>query len=183
MQLSEARTLAHALLAEHGLTKWRLVFDNAKTRAGVCRPGRREIGLSRVLTQLHSDEDVRDTILHEIAHALVGAEHGHDAVWRARAAAIGCTATRCVSPTAPRAPAPWTGTCPSGHVTTRHRRPTRVVACGRCARVFDPRNLLEWTWHGQVVPMHPCYAAELARLTRAPVAAASAREARDRRRA
>lgn len=65
MEISEARRLATALMQQHGLTGWRLVMDNAKTRAGVCRAGRREIGLSRVLTRLHSDEAVRDTILHE----------------------------------------------------------------------------------------------------------------------
>ena len=40
----------------------------------------------------HADIDhIRDTILHEIAHALVGPCHGHDAVWRQKAREIGCT--------------------------------------------------------------------------------------------
>jgi predicted SprT family Zn-dependent metalloprotease len=167
MQISDARELARGLMARHGLGTWRLVFDNAKTRAGVCRPGRREIGLSRVLTALHSEAEVRDTVLHEIAHALVGAEHGHGAVWKAKAVEIGCTPTRCLPETAARAAAAWTGTCPAGHVTTRHRQPIRVQSCGRCSRSFEPQALVEWQLHGETVPMHPSYVAELARITAA----------------
>ncbi len=41
------------------------------------------------------DEEVKDTILHEIAHALVGKAHHHDDVWRAKALEIGCSGRRC----------------------------------------------------------------------------------------
>ena len=181
MDLESARQMATALMVEHGLTDWRLVLDNAKTRAGVCRPARRQIGLSRVLTGLHSEAEVRDTVLHEIAHALVGAHHGHDAVWRARAREIGCSGERCLSTTSARPPAPWTGRCPAGHTINRHRRPTRVMTCAQCSRTFDPRHLIEWRFHGAPVAMHPSYARELDRITRrdAPVdGPAAARGAR-----
>jgi predicted SprT family Zn-dependent metalloprotease len=160
VEILDARRLAAVLMRRHGLTGWQLVFDNAKTRAGICRAVPREIGLSRVLTQLHSEADVTDTILHEIAHALVGPAHGHDAVWRAKALAIGCSAKRCVPSGAPRPAGPWVGTCPEGHETTRHRQPTRVQSCGQCSRVFDPRTVLDWTFKGERVPMHPSYEAE-----------------------
>lgn len=160
MEILDARRLATGLMRRHGLTGWRLVFDNAKTRAGICRAVPREIGLSRVLTQLHSEADVTDTILHEIAHALVGPAHGHDEVWQAEALAIGCSAKRCVSSNAPRPAGPWVGTCPIGHRTTRHRQPTRVQSCGQCSRVFDPLTVLDWTFHGKQVQMHPRYEAE-----------------------
>jgi predicted SprT family Zn-dependent metalloprotease len=136
------------------------VFDNAKTRAGICRAVPREIGLSRVLTQLHSRAEVNDTILHEIAHALVGPAHGHDDVWRDKALAIGSSATRCVPGNAPRLVGPWVGTCPVGHETTRHRQPTRVQSCGQCSRTFDARAVLDWTWNGTRVQMPPSYEAE-----------------------
>ncbi len=164
MEIEDARRLGTALMRRHGLTGWRLVFDNAKTRAGICRSVPQEIGLSRVLTALHAEAEVRDTILHEIAHALVSPAHGHDAVWRAKALEIGCSARRCVSSTAARPVGPWVGTCPSGHRTTRHRQPTRVQSCGYCSRGFDPRSILEWTWQGRQVAMHPNYEAERRRI-------------------
>lgn len=160
MEILEARRLAVTLIRRHGLIGWRLVFDNAKTRAGICRGTTKEIGLSRVLTALHSEAEVTETILHEIAHALVGTAHGHDQVWQAKALAIGCSARRCVSSSAPKPVGAWVGVCPRGHRTTRHRQPTRVHSCGQCSAVFDPVALLDWTWKGLRVQMHPNYEAE-----------------------
>ena len=164
MDVERAVAMAEELVAEHGLSGWRVVLDRARTRAGVCRADRREIGLSAPLTALHSPAEVRDTVLHEIAHALVGPHHGHDAVWRATALRLGCSGRR--TSTAPRPDGPWRGTCPAGHSTTRHRRPARVLACGRCGGSFDPANVLRWTHRGQDVPleaMTPAYQREWAR--------------------
>ena len=157
--------LAEALVTEHGLVGWTVVLDRAKTRAGVCRADRREIGLSAPLTALHSEQEVRDTVLHEIAHALVGPRHAHDAVWRATAQRIGCSGQRTSS--GPRVAGKWTGTCPAGHATSRHQRPARVVACGRCASAFDPANALRWSVGGREVPLEEmplAYRREWARL-------------------
>jgi hypothetical protein len=160
MELSAALKMGRELMAANGLSDWFLGLDRAKTRAGVCRPGKREISLSAYLTRLHPESEVRDTILHEIAHALVGPGHGHDAVWRAKALAIGCSAQRCSSPDAPALSGSWTGTCPQGHSTTRHRAPTRVSICTICGGPERAR-VLDWTCGGRRVPMHPNYVAEL----------------------
>ncbi len=162
MDPQAALASARALLREHGLTGWTVRLDRAKTRAGVCRFARREIGLSAPLTRLHSPEEVRDTILHEIAHALVGPEHGHDPVWRARALAIGSSGDRCVSSDSPALHGDWVGTCPSGHAVTRHRRPQRVRSCSRCTPGrFDPSAIFEWTHRGHRAPMLAAYRQEL----------------------
>ena len=169
MDVQDAVAVAQGLLAEHGLAGWSVVLDRAKTRAGVCRADRREIGLSAPLTALHSPAEVRDTILHEIAHALVGPRHGHDAVWRATARRIGCSGRRLSS--GPRPEGPWSGTCTAGHVVTRHQRPSRVVACGRCAAGFEAANVLRWSHRGREVPlaeMTPGYRQEWARLQAGP---------------
>ena len=176
MDMTQALSLARRLMAEHGLEGWTVVADRAKTRAGVCRFGSRQIGLSRPLTELHSEAEVRDTILHEIAHALVGPQHGHDQVWRAMATRIGSSGERCVSPESARVPGDWVGTCPAGHRSTRHKAPTRVVTCGRCARRFDVRHLIRWTYRGAVVPMPEAYAVQLRRLL-GPAADAPTRSA------
>ncbi|HKG49197.1 MAG TPA: SprT-like domain-containing protein [Actinomycetales bacterium] len=172
MDLNDARRLASKLMTEHGLSDWGLVFDSAKRRAGVCRASRREIGLSRHLTSLHSEAEVRETILHEIAHALVGPGHGHDAVWRATAVRIGCSGDRCLSEDAPRIPGSWVGECPAGHRRTAHRRPVRVRSCSQCSPVFDLDAVFVWTHNGRAAPMHPDYEAELAGLRALAVARA-----------
>ena len=165
MEVTRALSAGRRLLREHGLDDWTIVADRAKTRAGVCRFGRRQIGISAPLTTLHSEEEVLDTILHEIAHALVGPHHGHDAVWRAKAREIGCTGERCVSSDSPRVPGVWTGRCPAGHEKSRHRAPTRLMSCGECARRFDPRHLFTWTYRGRPATLPASYAAQLAALS------------------
>lgn len=160
MDLRAALALGRELLDHHGLQDWVIQLDRAKTRAGVCRPRTRTISLSGHLTRLHPEAEVRDTILHEIAHALVGARHGHDAVWRAKALEIGCSGERCSSVDAPRLDGPWAGVCPSGHVVTRHRMPTHVGLCGRC-RGPEHDRVLDWTYRGRRVAMHPNYVAAL----------------------
>ena len=164
MDLTEARQLAAGLMGRHGLSGWRLVFDNAKTRAGVCRYDRKEIGLSRPLVALYEVEQVTDTVLHEIAHALAGPRHGHDRVWRATARRIGCSGDRCLPADAPRVDGAWAGVCPAGHRTTAHRRPVRVRSCRACSPTFDVSAIYTWSRHGRPAPMDPRYAAELARI-------------------
>lgn len=170
MELGAAHAMATQLLRQHGLGDWHVVFDRAKTRAGVCRSAARQIGLSAALTRLHAEPEVRDTVLHEIAHAMVGPRHGHDPVWRAAALRIGCSAQRCLPSDAPRVAAPWVGTCPEGHTTARHRRPERVAICRRCAGPLQTR-VFEWRHLGRSVPMHPQYAAELAAVRGVPLPA------------
>ena len=120
--------------------------------------GRQEIGLSAPLTAVHPDEEVRDTILHEIAHALVGPRHGHDEVWRAMALRIGCSGERCVSDDAPGIEGDWVGTCPAGHRVTRHRRPERPSSCRDLLARFDVAHLLSWTFRGH--PRRCCRATQ-----------------------
>lgn len=164
MDLADAFALAEHLLERHGLHDWSVEYDAAKRRAGICRFGPRVIGLSAPLTALHGEVEVRDTILHEIAHALVGPRHGHDAVWRRQAVAIGCSGQRCTPETAEQVQTAWLGVCSAGHTTGRHRRPERVVSCARCSSTFNLAHVLTWTHHGLPAQHHPNYEAELARL-------------------
>jgi len=82
------------LMHTHGLKKWRFKFDHSTRRAGCCNYHDKVISISFDLAQNASDGDIRDTILHEIAHALVGRTHNHDGEWKAKAKAIGCSGER-----------------------------------------------------------------------------------------
>lgn len=135
MELKLAQKLALDLLKSHGLTEkgWSFEFDNAVSRFGVCSYTKRRILISRKLTVLNTEEEVTNTILHEVAHALVGPGAGHSHKWRRVAQSIGCTGSRTHSAETPQAP--WMGTCPSGHTITRHRLTDTAknrVACAKC---------------------------------------------------
>lgn len=161
VDLEDAWRLAHELMDRHGLHGWRFEFDRAKRRAGVCRHRDKVVGLSAPITRLHPESEVRDTILHEIAHALVGPRAGHGPVWVATARRIGCTGERCVPDDAPAVPGDWVGICQQGHEVDRHRRPERVLLCTRCGGRPTGERVFEWLHHGRPATMHPNYVAEL----------------------
>ena len=136
--LAEVEALAHELMARHvaesGLdADWSFRFDLATSRGGVCRPAEKRIGLSVSYCHRATRAEIIDTLLHEIAHAIVGVRHQHDAVWRAKAREIGSTAERCHA--VDHTPARWVGACGCGKRWLRQRlsRNLRLGArCGSC---------------------------------------------------
>lgn len=99
MDLSLAKTMAISLMDEHGLLDkgWCLEFDNASRRFGICRYRPKVIGLSRKLVELNDMEAVKDTVLHEIAHAIAGYKAGHGVEWKMVCIRIGAKPQRCFS--------------------------------------------------------------------------------------
>ena len=87
--------LARSEMDKYGLCDWKLELDYAKVRAGACHFTEKKISFSRHFLKNADQLNINDTILHEIAHALVGPKHGHDRVWKNMAKKIGCSAKRC----------------------------------------------------------------------------------------
>lgn len=146
MNLIQAERMARKLMLDHGLYGWNFKWDNAARRFGQCNYSTATISMSRKLTVQRTEDAVRNTILHEIAHALTpGAGHGPR--WRAKALAIGCNGKRCSDDPVEVKPN-WIGKCPNGHTAgTRLRRPSAKAAprsCGKCSPVFDKRYLIRW---------------------------------------
>jgi predicted SprT family Zn-dependent metalloprotease len=145
-ELARVRHWANALITLHlDPEVWSFGFDNAKTRAGQCNYTARRITVSRHLAALWNDDDVHQVLLHEVAHAIAGSSAGHGPRWKAQAAELGYEGKRLHDGVVATELAPWVGTCPNGHVHYRYRRPTRVLACGKCARRFDRANAITWT--------------------------------------
>ncbi len=145
MRLDSAEELAWQLMRMHRVPPgWTFAFDHSKVRFGKCDYRRRIISLSRYLVELNGEHEVRDTILHEIAHILAPRGAGHGPRWRVVALAIGCNGQRCYGREVARPTPKHKGTCPNCYrIIYRHRRNT--IACGKCCRgVFDPRFLFVW---------------------------------------
>lgn len=155
MDLQRAQKLAKDLMEKHlseGENSWRFKFDNAKRRFGCCKYGRGGywVTLSKHLVLLNDESQVRDTILHEIAHAMDVNDRGysnHDANWREIALRIGCNGERCYSSKEVVQPEfKYKTLCNScGHTGKSMRQPRRSsTACGRCCREhnggkYDPK--------------------------------------------
>lgn len=142
--------LAEELMGEHGLQTWSFKLDHAKNRLGACDYVSRTLSLSKHLVKNGDEAVIRETVLHEIAHALVGPGHGHDVVWQAQARKLG------VDPVAsyrgdhaaqffPRAK--WALTCSNCAtvVAERHRRRMRSndYACARCGPTLGRLHWVE----------------------------------------
>lgn len=132
------------LMNEHGLYQWKFEFDNAVIRFGCCHQREKKITMSSTLVSINEWSTVKNIVLHEIAHALVGVDHGHDKVWKAKAIEIGCTGETYYSTSVVKTPVgKYTATCLScGHVANRQRKPKRDYSCGKCSNKFDRERLL-----------------------------------------
>ncbi len=136
MNLYAARDLAKSLMKQHGLDGWTFRFDHARRRFGSCREKQKLITLSRALTFLNTEDQVRDTILHEIAHALTpGANHGSQ--WKQTCRRLGANPARCydddevLSP--PRRQSRYLIGCPKCNWwSDRHKLMPRRLICRRC---------------------------------------------------
>ncbi|ASR85089.1 SprT-like protease [Mycobacterium phage PhelpsODU] len=137
MTPAQARAITLNLLRDHGLTGWSVRYDNARRRAGMCSYRERVISLSKPLMAQRSYDDTWMTITHEIAHALVGPSHGHDAVWSAKHRSLGGDGKRCFEHLDESAP--WMGTCAHGKQFARYRAPKQLHGwrC-RCVRGGSP---------------------------------------------
>lgn len=126
--------LGNELMNRHNLITdgWKFQFDAGRRRLGYCLHTKKIVSVSRYLAPLLSDSELRILILHEIAHALVGKKHGHDAVWKAKAIEIGSDGRRLYYGTA-RIKPKYKGTCPvCGHVIRKHKRnTTSCISCGQ----------------------------------------------------
>src|SRR5262249_37754200 len=83
-----ARELALSLMAQHGLPMWDFGFNTSKRQLGRCIFRAKRIELSVYLCELNPEEEVRQTVLHELVHALLN-EPGHGAAFRAKCLELG----------------------------------------------------------------------------------------------
>jgi len=152
---------ARAWMAAHALEGWSFQFDHATRRAGCCNYDTRVISLAQAYARSATEADLTDTILHEIAHALVGQVHGHDAVWQAQARALGCSGRRChdVQFTPPR----YIVVCVQGCWVSTAERRTRGALCRTCRSPVRYTTYTEARWqHARAsLPGNPLPADEI----------------------
>lgn len=157
MRLQEIEKQAKALMTVHGVGSLEFAFDNAKNRLGCCFhryvPGVGhmpfKITLSKHYAVLLPDEEIREVILHEIAHAKAGHKAGHGHAWKVHARALGIAGDRCARPSA-RPDRKVTARCehcdhPAGE---QHRLPLRVYIHKTC------RKPLTWYKDGHKVDLY-----------------------------
>lgn len=88
-KLNEIAEFTREMLEKYGLEEWKLVWDTRPYRRyGQCRYKEKEIGITPRLVLINSLEESKNTVLHEIAHALTPG-HRHNHVWKEKCLVVG----------------------------------------------------------------------------------------------
>jgi predicted SprT family Zn-dependent metalloprotease len=135
MEFAAASTTAREAMDRFGLADWAFGWNRRKRSLGLCRYRERCIELSVHFVRANEPEQVRETILHEIAHALAGEKAGHGPLWKAFCQRVGCQPVRCDRGEALMPKGRWMARCGTcGKEYWRHRRPARRASywCRRC---------------------------------------------------
>lgn len=153
MLLPEVVRLARELMNRHGLGDWQFGFNDRKRTLGICWCNRKTIELGAYYATHNPEPEIKDTILHEIAHGLVGWRYGHGPVWRVKAREVGATPKACAQSADIIVPeGDWQTTCPGCQQTLhKYRRPKRLKGwnCRKCGPVRGA--LPPWT-HKTMIP-------------------------------
>lgn len=166
MNLQNAETIARSLMDQHGLQDYTLDMNySMKKTMGRCNYREKIISLSTILVVLNPEPQVRNTILHEIAHGLREAERGyvpyqltpsmwHDARWTQIARSIGCDGKQFYNSPGTQLPVntgyvrpvkhPWIKTCSNCGVTGTVLRRNKRMCCSQCVRTTG--RYIPWTY-------------------------------------
>lgn len=87
----EVLSKAMHLLDKHGIPEWEVKVTRRVKESGLCTSNTKTISIS----VYQAEGDLEDTILHEIAHALVGPKHKHGPAWIEKAREIGARPEAC----------------------------------------------------------------------------------------
>ena len=144
MNTREAESLVYKYIAKHDLPdEWLFRWQNKKGALGTCSYNKKDIRLSKWYVELNDIEDVKDTILHEIAHGLTYVRHGklgmgHGVLWKKVCREIGAIPKSCSKDNLnkPKDHYKYNHTCKCGIHYGMHR--LRKHYKYRCPKCKDP---------------------------------------------
>lgn len=143
------------LLIENGLTGWKVRYNAKLTRAlGRCIPSQKTIEYQPRYMAQNDWEQVRTTVLHEVAHAISCTKYGrlgggHGAAWQREARRLGLENPSATNNTA-NLTKKFTGKCPGCENEWQRDRRVIGAACPPCRRAHlagetDRRYTIAWT--------------------------------------
>lgn len=143
MTKTEIMNLAKELMSNHiELNSWSFIFNNRKKSFGICSYNKKTIELSSYLVDSMTNSAIKDTIIHEIAHALTPG-HNHDYLWKRKCIELGGDTKRCGDYTKFKDGentqmdvfskiSKYTLTCPCcGYTIFMNRKPINNYSCGK----------------------------------------------------
>lgn len=154
MNTNDAEALALLHMEEHGLFDefWHFDFEDCKRSLGRCHYHKRKITLSKWYVELNDEDDVEDTILHEIAHALCWNKYGnrgtgHGVLWKQICRQIGARPERVHKGILeyPNNHYKYVDSCICGKTFKRHRKSKGIYRCPKCGQpLYNKKEKTEW---------------------------------------
>lgn len=97
MDRQESSKLCRDTLDKHNLKDWKVALnmDSNSHYVGLCDDKTRTIILNALAIDIQPDEEVYDTIMHEVAHALTPDDKKHGLTWATKAEELGARTTPC----------------------------------------------------------------------------------------
>jgi hypothetical protein len=147
LDLFDAEILAKELIAQYkpGI---QFSWSRSKNVFGDYHHANNLLRLSKLLTPLRPEYEVRATIMHEIAHALTSADTGHGRAWKLQMMKFGLEPKACSKTVADLSKLPgvsWSGICPSGHIVGKWaRKPSAVRSCSKCSPVYNANYRIKY---------------------------------------
>lgn len=89
VSIPEAHAFSIDMLSQHNLLDWKIRWNRRAGEAGSASYNSKTITLSALAVGRWDWPLVTALIKHEVAHALVGPDHGHDKVWKKQAKDLG----------------------------------------------------------------------------------------------
>lgn len=133
----EGQKLAISLMRKYKLIGWKFRWLKSGRVFGVCHHKEKIIGLSHKIVEMNKIEDVKDTILHEIAHALVGKKNGHNKIWQTKCVELGIKPERCYDTDKIKIPYNYIYECPNCKHKSKSLRYREQIACRKCCDTYN----------------------------------------------
>ena len=126
----------------HKLDDWKFEWNKRKTQLGFCDYFKKTISMSIYYYDTRSIDESINTLLHEIAHAIVGSKHGHNIIWKLKAKEIGSDGKR-THKTNIKLLHNYEAICPKcGRLHIAYRLKRHDCCCGVCCNKYEPENKL-----------------------------------------
>ena len=152
MELNTFQEKFYNEFEKYDLCNWTLKIINSKRKYGHCRWGKNEIAISKKFVAINNWNQMKQCILHEIAHALVGSKAKHGKEFKDVCEKIGCMEDGCYTKArnlnVPKSK--YTIICKTcGRTQVKNRKRRSPVACSKCCKkynngIFSDKYLLEY---------------------------------------
>lgn len=126
------------------LKEWTFGYNRSKTSHGYCYYGKRMITLSKHLTLLNDEKEVMNTILHEIAHAILPSTFHHNKIWKSLFIYLGGDGNVLASKDAKELVGKYVYYCVKcGAEYHLFRKSNKLRSCSHCCKTFNRDYILQ----------------------------------------